>query len=63
VAEKTGRHFILSKLEKLSDQIINRETMVEKIIGSTSSYKNVYKVVDENSNLYRNMIMDTMRMN
>jgi hypothetical protein len=63
VAEKTGRHFILSKLEKLSDQIINRETMVEKIIASTSSYRNVYKVVDENSNLYRNMIIDTMRMN
>jgi hypothetical protein len=63
VAEKTGRHFILSKLEKLSDQIINTETMVEKIIGWTSSYSNVYKVVDNNNKFYKNMIMDAMKMN
>jgi len=39
------------------------ETMVEKMTGSTSSCNNVYEVVDDNSNLYQNMVMDTMRMN
>jgi hypothetical protein len=37
--------------------------MVEKMIGSTSSSSNVYEVVDDNSNLYRNMFMDMVRMN
>ena len=39
------------------------ETMVEKMVGSTSSYNNVHEVVDNNSNHYRSMIMDAMRMN
>jgi len=33
------------------------------MIGSTSSSSNVYEVVDDNSNPYRNIIMDVMRMN
>jgi hypothetical protein len=31
--------------------------------GSTSSANNVYGVVEDNSNLYKNMIIDAMRMN
>jgi len=37
--------------------------MVEKMVGLTSSFSNVYVVVDDNSNPYQNMVMDTMRMN
>jgi hypothetical protein len=33
------------------------------MVGSTSSSSNVYEVVDENSNPYRNIVMDVMRMN
>ena len=39
------------------------ETIVERIVGSTSNSSNVYEVVDDNSNPYRNMIIDAMRMN
>jgi hypothetical protein len=42
---------------------VPHETMVERIIGSTSSASNVHGVVDENSNSYRTMVMDAMRMN
>jgi hypothetical protein len=37
--------------------------MVEKMVRSTSSYSNVYGVVDDNNNSYRNMVMDVIRMN
>jgi hypothetical protein len=37
--------------------------MVERMVGSTSSASNVHRVVDDNSNLYRNMVMDGIRMN
>jgi hypothetical protein len=37
--------------------------MVEKVVGSTSSASNVHEVVNDNSNPYRNMVMDAMRMN
>jgi hypothetical protein len=37
--------------------------MVERMIGSTSSASNVHGVVEDNSNPYRNMIMNAMRMN
>jgi hypothetical protein len=37
--------------------------MVEKMVGTTSSSSNVHDVVDDNSNPYRNMIIDTLRMN
>jgi hypothetical protein len=33
------------------------------MIESTSSGSNRYKVVDDNSNPYKNMIMNVMRMN
>ena len=42
---------------------VPHDTMVERIIGSTSSSSNVHKVIDNNSNSYRNMVMDVMRMN
>jgi len=37
--------------------------MVERMVGSTFSASNVHEVVDDNSNPYRNMVMDAMRMN
>ena len=39
------------------------DTMVEMMVGSTSSFSNVYKVIDDNNNHYRSMIMNTMIMN
>jgi hypothetical protein len=33
------------------------------MIKSTSSSSNMHGVVDDNSNLYRNKIMDAMKMN
>ena len=38
-------------------------SMVERVVGSTSSPSNVHYVVNDNSNPYINMIMDAMRMN
>jgi hypothetical protein len=37
--------------------------MVERVVGSTSCANNVHKVVNDNSNPYRNMVMDAIRMN
>jgi hypothetical protein len=37
--------------------------MIENMVGSTFSSSYVHGVVDENSNSYRNMILDVMRMN
>jgi hypothetical protein len=39
------------------------DTMVERMVGSTSSASNAHRGVNDNSNSYRNMFMDTMRMN
>ena len=39
------------------------ENMIENMVGSTFSSSYVHGVVDENSNSYRNMIMNVMRMN
>jgi len=39
------------------------ESMIERVVGSTSSASNVHEVVNDNSNPYRNMVMDAMRMN
>jgi len=39
------------------------ESMVERVVGSTSSASNVHGVANDNINPYRNMIMDAMRMN
>jgi hypothetical protein len=37
--------------------------MIETMIGSTSSSRNVHGVVDDDNNHYRNMMMDTMKIN
>jgi len=42
---------------------VPNESMVERMVGSTSSASNVHKVVNDNINPYRNMVMDAMRMN
>jgi len=42
---------------------VPNESMVERMVGSTSSASNVHEDVNDNSNPYRNMVMDAMRMN
>ena len=39
------------------------KTMIERMVESTFNSSNVHRVVNDNSNLYINMIMDTMRIN
>jgi len=38
------------------------ESMEEQVVGSTFSASNMHEVGNENSNPYRNMVMDAMRM-
>jgi hypothetical protein len=42
---------------------VRNKSMIERMVGLTSSANNVHGVVNDNSNPYRNMIMDAMRMN
>jgi hypothetical protein len=37
--------------------------MGERVVGSNSSASNVHEAVNDNTNPYRNMVMDAMRMN
>ena len=37
--------------------------MEEMVVGSTSNASNVHEAADDNTNPYRNMVMDAMRMN
>jgi len=37
--------------------------MRERVVGSTFSASNMHGVANDNSNPYRNMVMDAMRMN
>jgi hypothetical protein len=37
--------------------------MKERMVGSTSSASNVHEAANDNTNPYRNMVMDAMRMN
>jgi hypothetical protein len=37
--------------------------MEETVVGSTSSASNMHEAANDNTNPYRNMVMDTMRMN
>ena len=39
------------------------ETMLEKMIGSTFNSSNVHRVVDDNSDYYKSIVMAVMRMN
>ncbi|KAL9391957.1 hypothetical protein Peur_015877 [Populus x canadensis] len=41
---------------------VHNESMVERVVGSTSSASNMHEVGKDNSNPYRNMVMDAMRM-
>jgi len=45
------------------ERYVPYETKVKKMVGSTPSSSNVHGVVDDNSNSYRNMVIDVMRMN
>jgi hypothetical protein len=38
-------------------------SMVESMVGSTSSASNMHEVLNDNSNPYRNIVVDAMRMN
>jgi len=42
---------------------VPNESMIERVIGSASSASNVHRVVKDNNNPYKNMVMDAMRMN
>jgi hypothetical protein len=39
------------------------ETMIQRIVESTSNSSSVHGVADDNSNPYRNMVMHVVRMN
>jgi len=41
---------------------VPNKSMVERVVGSTSSASNMHEVGNDNSNLYRNIVMDAMRM-
>jgi hypothetical protein len=45
------------------EPFVTHKTMVKKMVESTSSASNVYKVVNDNNNPYRTMIMDAITMN
>ena len=55
------RIYLLQK--SFISEFVPHKTMAAKIGRSTSSSKKVHGVIDVNTNPYRNMIMDTMRMN
>jgi hypothetical protein len=42
---------------------VRNKSMGERVVGSTSSASNVHGVANDNSNPYKNMVMDAMRMN
>jgi len=42
---------------------VSKKRMGERVIGSTSSANNVHEVANDNTNPYRNMVMDAMRIN
>ena len=42
---------------------VRNDSMGERVVGSTSSASNVHGVANDNSNPYRNMVIDAMRMN
>jgi len=42
---------------------VRNDNMGERVVGSTSSASNVHEVANDNSNPYKNIVMDAMRMN
>jgi len=43
--------------------LVRNESMVERMVGSTSSASNVHEVINDNNNPYKNMVMYAIRMN
>jgi hypothetical protein len=41
----------------------SKRRMEETVVGSTSSASNMHEAANDNTNPYRNMVMDAMRMN
>jgi len=41
---------------------VPNKSMIERVVGSTSSASNVHAIGNDNSNPYRNMVMDAIRM-
>jgi hypothetical protein len=42
---------------------VHKKRMGERVVGSTSSASNVHEAANDNTNPYKNMVMDTIRMN
>jgi hypothetical protein len=42
---------------------VRYETILERVVGSTSTSSNIHEVIDDNNNHYRSMVMDAMRIN
>jgi len=42
---------------------VRNESMVKRMVGSTSSASNVHGIVNDNSHPYKNMVINAMRMN
>jgi len=42
---------------------VRNKRMGERVVGSTSSASNVHEAANDNTNPYRNIVMDAMRMN
>jgi hypothetical protein len=42
---------------------VRNESMIKRMVGSTSSASNVHGVVNDNSNPCKIMVIDAMRMN
>jgi len=45
------------------EPFVPHETMVERMVGSTSSASNMHRVINDNNNSYRTMVIDAMKMN
>ena len=45
------------------EQYVPYKAMMERIVKSTSISNNMHRVIDDNSNRYRSIIMDAMRIN
>jgi hypothetical protein len=44
------------------EQFVHHKTMIERMVRSTSSTSNVHGVETDNSNSYKTIVMDAMRM-
>jgi hypothetical protein len=42
---------------------VSKRRMRETVVGSTFSASNMHEAANDNTNSYRNMVMDAMRMN